>query len=50
MGFEGERGRLTCKRRAMFGGKRGACRIVSCWDFFSSVAPVTIRWSALCSS
>jgi len=49
MGFEGERGRLTGRRRVVFGGKRKACRIVSCWVFFSSVVPVTIRWLALCS-
>jgi hypothetical protein len=33
MGFEGERGRLTGKMRAVFGGKRGASRIVSCCVF-----------------
>jgi hypothetical protein len=33
MGFEGERGRLTSRMRAVFGGKRGASRIVSCYVF-----------------
>jgi hypothetical protein len=50
MGFEGERRGLIGRMRAVFGGKRGTYRIVSCWVFFfSSVAPVTIRWLALCS-
>jgi hypothetical protein len=33
MGFEGERGKLTGRMRAVFGGKRGASRIVSCCVF-----------------
>jgi len=49
MRFEGERGRLTGRMEVVFGGKRGTCRIISCWVFFSSAALVTIRWLALCS-
>jgi len=30
MGFEGERGRLTGRMRAIFGGKKRASKIVSC--------------------
>jgi len=33
MGFEGERDRLTCRMKVVFGGKRGAFRIVSCCVF-----------------
>jgi hypothetical protein len=34
MGFEGERDKLTCRMKVVFGGKRGAFRIVSCCVFF----------------
>jgi len=33
MGFEGEKGKLTGRMRVIFGGKKGASRIVSCCVF-----------------
>jgi len=32
--MDGQENRLTGRRRAVFGGKRGACKIVNCWVFF----------------
>jgi len=33
MGFEREKGKLTCRMKVVFGGKRGASKIVSCCVF-----------------